>query len=423
MLCGFGVYAKIYRILNTEEVIKVNRHQHDFLGIRYPAEYDIATRLKHPHLIRAKRITEEGYLVFPYYQHNLSRDKILRLPLPQRKLLLKQLISAVDYLHDNGYLHLDIKGDNVLVSKNKDHLVLADFGAALFISNQESKISSRDRIPDYLKAPELLQMKIQGKTKFSYNRALDYWSLGLLCLDVLTGKLLRTKRKSIVDIYEEMYYLFSNPAAKKRYLSQLLPDEEEWQDNLSLLLQWDPSKRILPFMNFSQPGLALVETPVLHWEERVYKRIITRLLVRLAHNFVIEKVEAFFLGVDLFMRCYYLSRPKDKLALTCFWLAIKTVEGVSVDPREIEPNEDVTTLWLIELEVIRELGGRLYYPNLFTSAQSSKDLIIAWRYLYSDRRIKDFGGKESALSLQESTDKSRMTLMQYYSALRGAGLL
>jgi len=411
MFCESGAYSKIKYNLTKNEVTKINLRQYDFLGIQYPAEYDITCRLNHPHLLKAKRINKKGYLVFPYYRYTLWNDEILELPIPERKKLLHQLLTAVDALHKAGYLHLDIKGNNALINETKDHLVLADFGSALFVGPDGAKSSPKDRIIDDLKAPELLLDRIEKKREITYRRASDYWSLGLLCIDVLKGKVDCYGKKTLEQIYDEKKSIFGVDGVRENYLREIIPNDIEWQGILRNLLAWDWQKRTLEVDN---PKLDLSITqihPPLLWSEKDYKEAIISAVKEWIVTCGTERVEAFFLATDLFHRLCYLKIPPRYLLLGCYWIALKIVEGASVDPREIEPdNEKIDDLWKLELTLIKELKGRLYYPNLFTQAQSIDDLITAWWYLYGRRGLRE---ELDPPSLKKCPVKGNLTLANY----------
>lgn len=394
--CGSGAYANILYDPVNNEVTKVNNTENDLLGLRYPTEHDITCRLSHPHLLSAKRITPEGYLVFDYYPHTIWNDKILNLPLSQRKILLHQLLSAVEALHNFGYIHLDIKGDNVLVNEEGAFLVLADFGSALFIGAEEGKSSPRDRIIDDLKSPELLLAKLNKKETI-YTRASDYWSLGLLCLEVLLGKPSQYRKKTPKDIY----------ADRETNLATLINRvDDEWQSYLRHLLAWNEKERKHPILVHPE----LHEHPIQSSGSRLECKKTLLLSARQWINICgVERVEAFFLATDLFHRTISLPFNRKELFMTCYWLALKVIEGVSVDPREIDPDGDqIKDICKIELKIIQHLRGRLYYPNSFTQAKSRQDLLVAWRYLYSRRQAKD------KFTLEKYPGKVNFTLEQYF---------
>ena len=405
-LCGKGAYSKIYHDPKKNEVTKVNIRKEDLFGINYPAEYDITCRLNHPHLLKAKRITPEGHLIFDYYPYTLWSYEILTLPMFQKKLLLQQLMMAVEALHKSGYLHLDIKGDNVLINANKDHLVLADFGAALFIGAEDGKLSSRERIIDDLKAPELLQNKIEKKEGFFYRRETDYWSLGLLCLEVFNEVIPIYRRKNPAELFTRYKIILKNDD----YFENLIPGEFEWQNNLKQLLAWDWQKRKLPL---NSCNILLIRNKQDYpTYELNYKHLFTSTALLWSETSGSEKIEAFFLATDLFRRACHLDINHNRLLFVCYWIALKIAEGSSIDPREIDPDiSDVKNLWKLELDVIRELKGELYHPNLFTHAVSLQDLIVSWRYLHESSKIKDY-------QLNKYPKKTNLSLL-YYLYLAG----
>lgn len=417
-ICGRGSYSCIFHYPSQEEVVKVNnRRQGSFLGLSCLAEYDITCRLNHPHLLKAKRIDQEGNLVFPYYPYTLYSKEVLSLPLTTRKQLLHQLISAIDALHQSGYLHLDIKGDNVLVNRDLTSLVLADFGAALFVGGHKSRTSSQDKIHVSFKPPELFQKNEQGD--YIYTRSSDYWSLGILCLEILSGDYL-------LHLTIDQQKLKHDPSS---YFDELFspPLDDEWKEILKGLLTWQEKERRLPH---HQRLLPLESSKEKITMTSKLKQIIRKTAKKWVYQTGNEKLESFILAVDLF--CRYLSLPRwnddddDLLALSTgdlflvsYWIALKLIEGVNYDPRILfesgihAPNrETIDKLQSIELSMIKKLKGRLYYPNLFTHAQTQEELLLLEDYLY--------GQRESLLrnyKLQPYSAKSHWTLCLFLHRL------
>lgn len=91
---------------------------------------------------------------------------------------MSQVLQGLLYLHDQGVIHRDIKGANILTTK--DGLVkLADFGVATRTAAglHESSVVGTP----YWMAPEVIELS--GATTAS-----DIWSLGCTIIELLDGK-------------------------------------------------------------------------------------------------------------------------------------------------------------------------------------------------------------------------------------------
>lgn len=81
------------------------------------------------------------------------------------KRMAAQLLDTLKYLHRLGFVHADLKPDNVLVRPNGD-VVLIDFGYAVHLPHQHPS-----RGNPHIKAPEL-----SGLLKGTLNEAIDVWA-------------------------------------------------------------------------------------------------------------------------------------------------------------------------------------------------------------------------------------------------------
>jgi serine/threonine protein kinase len=100
------------------------------------------------------------------------------------KIYIHQVLAGLDFLHSNGIIHRDIKGGNILSTKD-GHVKLADFGVATMLSKDmdgPNKNMSFAGTP-YWMAPEIILQSPRSKITC----ACDIWSLGCTVIELLTG--------------------------------------------------------------------------------------------------------------------------------------------------------------------------------------------------------------------------------------------
>lgn len=109
--------------------------------------------------------------------------------------LMRDMLSAVNYLHENGITHRDLKLENFLFQDHNSNspLILIDFGLSKHFSPDEKltqKVGSC-----YYTAPEVLNG--------NYDFRCDIWSLGVLCYMLLSGTP-PFFGKSVEDVYHSI---------------------------------------------------------------------------------------------------------------------------------------------------------------------------------------------------------------------------
>jgi serine/threonine protein kinase len=145
--------------------------------------------------------------------------------------LIFEMLCGVQYVHDCGYIHLDIKPSNFLVSED-GCIKLADFGLSKKANNSQEDDFEGDAI--YM-APEILKT-----TKFKeLNYKCDNFSVGLSILEILfnvelpqTGKLWKEIRSENFKIPDD-FYAKSNLTAIPVQMIEII----------MLLIHPDPTKR------------------------------------------------------------------------------------------------------------------------------------------------------------------------------------
>lgn len=199
-LLGRGASGNVYRALNfvTGETVAIKSVSVSSLPASLPdimSEIDLLKNLNHPNIVKYKgfaRDKDSLFIVLEYCE-NGSLQSILKrfgkFPESLVAVYMRQVLEGLVYLHDQGVIHRDIKGANILT--NKDGSVkLADFGVSSRAPTPDlaAVASSSDLDPDnevvgspYWMAPEVIGQS--GATTAS-----DVWSVGCVVVELLEGK-------------------------------------------------------------------------------------------------------------------------------------------------------------------------------------------------------------------------------------------
>jgi len=141
----------------------------------------------HPHLVRLFGVVETTTKVQLVMQLATGGDLFTQLTEhgkfsePRASNIFGQVACAVNYMHEQGMIHRDIKAENVFfISKNK--VVVGDFGFATQLENMGQHLNTFCGSPPYA-APELFQ------DDHYLGPTVDIWSLGILLYFLVTGTL------------------------------------------------------------------------------------------------------------------------------------------------------------------------------------------------------------------------------------------
>ena len=186
---GKGAFGSVYRALNwgTGETVAVKQIKLADLPkseLRViMLEIDLLKNLDHPNIVKYQgfvKTPETLNIILEYCEngslHSISKN-FGRFPENLVGLYMSQVLHGLLYLHEQGVIHRDIKGANILTTK-QGLVKLADFGVASRTTGlHESSVVGTP----YWMAPEVIELA--GATTAS-----DIWSLGCTVIELLDGK-------------------------------------------------------------------------------------------------------------------------------------------------------------------------------------------------------------------------------------------
>ena len=110
----------------------------------------------------------------------------------EARVILAELVCGLQHLHEAGFIHRDIKVENVMLDSS-GHVKVVDFGLACELQGEECPMSPMGSL--IYMAPELLVERVGG-------RHTDWWAVGILAYELITGRspwsTFRTRRSSSV---------------------------------------------------------------------------------------------------------------------------------------------------------------------------------------------------------------------------------
>lgn len=187
---GRGASALVYRALNlsTGSTVAIKQFELGNLspgeGDAIMLEIDLLKNLNHRNIVKYHGFvrTNNTLNIILEYCENGSLSNICRnfgnFPENLVAIYIEQVLEGLVYLHSQGTIHRDIKGANILTTKD-GNAKLADFGVASRIKKIVTLQNTVVGTP-YWMAPEVIELN--GATTSS-----DIWSLGCTIIELLTG--------------------------------------------------------------------------------------------------------------------------------------------------------------------------------------------------------------------------------------------
>jgi serine/threonine protein kinase len=237
-IVGRGGMAEVYRArdIRLDRIVAIKTLRADLardqiFQARFRREAQSAASLNHPNIVAVYDTGEDmttgvpvPYIVMEFVDGRTVRDLLQeghRL-LPDRSLeIIDGVLRALDYSHQAGIVHRDIKPGNVMVTRNGDVKVM-DFGIARAMSDAQATMTQTAQVigtAQYLSPEQARGERVDSRS--------DLYSAGCLLYELLTGRPPFTGDSPVAIAYQ---HVRENPIPP----SQVDPDVPDWADAIVL---------------------------------------------------------------------------------------------------------------------------------------------------------------------------------------------
>ena len=230
---GEGGMAIVYKAYDTRlesdvaiKVIRTDTLAPNVLGRtlkRFEREAKALARLTHANIVKVSDYGEfEGhpFLVMPYLPGGNLKERLKKgvLPWPEAVHILIPIALALEYAHQQGVIHRDVKPSNILITESGDPM-LTDFGVAKVMEDEVTVDLTGTAMavgtPEYM-APE------QAISKSVDHRA-DIYSLGIVFYEMVTGRKPYVADTPLAVLFKQA----SEPLPRPKQFASALPDKVE----------------------------------------------------------------------------------------------------------------------------------------------------------------------------------------------------
>jgi Protein kinase domain len=249
---GQGGFARIYKAYDKvrHRTVAIKRAESGKSSeFSLDKEFRLCNELKHNHIVSYENHymfeTTEGtyeYIVMPYYEqgnleHVMQRN---RLSDADRYTIIIGILNGLSYLHRQGFIHRDLKSENILMVRQGDVWipVIADFGLSKLVSQDQSLIA--------LSGSNVLSLSYATPEQVNHTKNIrkniDLWPVGVLIYRMWAGEL-PFKASPHAD-RNTAYMEVTRKIIRGELPNKLNTLPEPYQNIVRCCLQTDPVQRV-----------------------------------------------------------------------------------------------------------------------------------------------------------------------------------
>ncbi|NEO83542.1 MAG: serine/threonine protein kinase [Spirulina sp. SIO3F2] len=254
--------SALYETMDGQKVLKVLKWQEEKYVELFEREALTLQDLEHPRILKGyglfKFITAQNEELLCFFMDKVPGQNLAQWiqenKRPSERFVLRclrQILDILGYLHGEGFLHRDIKPDNVMITPDRDFFLI-DFGSVQDIYKARTRI-----ISDGYTAPEQVNQRSTPKS--------DLYALGRTVLHLATGfhpTLLERDKKSNKLFWYKKTRRFSR--ASRIFIDKLLAEYPSDRPNSAFIAlnEITPSKLIWKWAN-SPIGLSFTTLTII----------------------------------------------------------------------------------------------------------------------------------------------------------------
>jgi serine/threonine protein kinase len=268
------VYLGMHTNLHREVAVKILHNQHDenFSTLeRFQREARVVAKLRHPNIVQVfdfDTVDNDPYLVMEYIQGpslskylNTLHEKGRRMEIGAVLRLVNTIANALQYAHESGVIHRDVKPGNILLTSRTGQIVpgerlpddfepvLSDFGLVRFLDTKRQTSTSNAMIagtPAYMSPEQARGDQTDERT--------DIYSLGIVLYELIAGRLPFDGESTVSILLKQI----SEPPPPIPGLSPAI------QRVLNRALAKDKNKRFRTPMEFAETFSGAVDANLAH---------------------------------------------------------------------------------------------------------------------------------------------------------------